>query len=267
MRRTKLPVRPLRAALGVALTIAMLGLPVSAAAAEPLGRGAFGAVDRAAEWSILLADEDDFVSQYTEFWCIGASMQMMLGIAGVTDDESRAAQESYMRLARSTGRPISEIDHGDADSADQLQGAGSLGWARGLQQLGAGPYGEVAVADYDTAIRTAASALQTTRRPIGLIVWRGAHAWVMTGFTATSDPAINRDARITGVYVLDSWYPRVSSIWGRGQEPNTWVSVEALTEDFLPRRGGRGHAEMAGKFVLVLPSPLPRADRFGLRAL
>ena len=87
----------------------------------------------------------------------------------------------------------------------------------------------------------------------------------MTGFTATADPLTTSEFRVTGVYVQDPWYPRVSSIWGPGQEPNSWISTKALKSDFLPRRGGRWHAELAGKFVIVLPfnrsRPAPQLRR------
>jgi hypothetical protein len=119
--------------------------------------------------------------------------------------------------------------------------------------LGAGGYAQQALDDYDTALRAAAYALRTTGRPVGLIVWRGWHAWVMSGFTATGDPLADPDYRVTGVYIQDPWHPRVSSIWGAGQEPNSWISTDALKSDFLPRRAGRWHPELAGKFVLVLP--------------
>ena len=156
-----------------------------------------------------------------------------------------------MRVARSMGRSLRQVDHGQ--SAGGLRGAGSSGWARGLVELGAGSYAEHALDGYGSAVREAAYALRRTNRPVGLIVWRGAHAWVMTGFTATADPLADRDYRVTGVYVQDPWYPRVSSIWGPGQEPNSWISIKALKADFLPRRGERWHAELASKFVIVLP--------------
>lgn len=214
-------------------------------------------------YSMNLYEKGDFVSQKTLYWCIGASMQMMLNIIGATDDESRASQERYMRVARSMGPSLRQVDHGQ--SAGGLRGAGSSGWARGLVELGAGGYTERGVAGYGAAVREAAFALRRTNRPVGLIVWRGAHAWVMTGFTATADPLADPDFRVTGVYVQDPWYPRVSSIWGPGQEPNSWISIKALKADFLPRRGGRWHAELAGKFVIVAPfdplRPAPQLRR------
>ena len=236
---------------------AVAAATVSEAPSNALADGPTG------DFAMNLYEKGDFVSQYTKYWCIGASMQMMLNIIGVTDDEKRASQERYMRVARSMGPSLRTVDHGQ--SAGGLGGAGSSGWARGLDDLGAGRYEERALDGFGTAVRAAAHALRTTNRPVGLIVWRGAHAWVMTGFTAMADPLTNPDFRVTGVYIQDPWYPRVSSIWGSGQRPNSWISIKALKSDFLPRRGGRWHAELAGKFVLVLPvapiRPAPQLRR------
>lgn len=217
------------------------------------------------DFSMNLYKKGDFVSQATAYWCIGASMQMMLNVIGVTDDARRASQERNMRVARSRGDSLSAVDHGrTAQRAGGLRGAGSGGWARGLVTQGARGYEERAMDDYQTALRTAAYALRRTNRPVGLIVWRGAHAWVMTGFTATGDPLTHPDYRVTGVYIQDPWYPRVSSIWGPGQKPNSWISRKVLRSDFLPRRGGRWHAELAGMFVLVLPvDPIRSSSRRG----
>jgi hypothetical protein len=206
------------------------------------------------DFSINLYRKGDFASQRTKYWCIGASMQMMLNVIGLTDDDSRASQVRYMRAARSGGFSLGQVDHAQTgENAEGLRGAGSRGWARGLVALGAGGYEQHALDEYGAAVRAAAYALRTTNRPVGLIVWRGAHAWVMTGFTATADPITNPRYRVTGVYVQDPWYPRVSSIWGPGQKPNTWISIKGLKLDFLPRRAGRWHPDLAGKFVLVVP--------------
>lgn len=259
LRRSML--RSVIVVLGLALTAPSGVLAVAGPAADRSTR--VGASAPTGDFSVNLYRKGDFVSQATPYWCIGASMQMMLNIIGVMDDDSRAAQEANMRVARSPGSGSRGVDAGPA-AGGALRGAGSGGWARGLVTLGAQYYAEQAVDGYQAALRRAARSLRETGRPVGLIVWRGAHAWVMSGFTATADPLVDPDYRITGVYIQDPWYPRVSSIWGPGQRPNSWISVNALRADFLPRRGGRWHAEMAGKYVLVMPvDPAVPAARYG----
>ena len=55
-----------------------------------------------------------------------------------------------------------------------------------------------------------------------LLAWNGAHTWVMNGFRADGDPAIFPNAKVTGAYILDPWYPDVSSIWGPSDPPGTF---------------------------------------------
>lgn len=63
-------------------------------------------------YAVNLYENGNLVSQYTPYWCIGASMQMMLNIVGASDDRSRDAQERNMRVARSNGPTLRELDHG-----------------------------------------------------------------------------------------------------------------------------------------------------------
>lgn len=61
------------------------------------------------DFSMNLYKKGDFVSQATIYWCIGASMQMMLNVIGVTDDARRASQERNMRMARSVGDSLNTV--------------------------------------------------------------------------------------------------------------------------------------------------------------
>ncbi len=51
----------------------------------------------------------------------------------------------------------------------------------------------------------AARQMRFTGKPVGLLVWRGAHAWVMSGFKATADPAYTDDFEVTAVWIEDPW--------------------------------------------------------------
>ena len=104
------------------------------------------------------------------------------------------------------------------------------------------------------AINEAARALRLTGRPVGLLAWRGAHSWVMTGFKATADPAYTKDFVVTDVVIADVWWPRVSTIWGASNPPGTLVPFERLPEDFIGwRRPDVAYPDKDGRFVLVLP--------------
>jgi hypothetical protein len=196
------------------------------------------------------------VSQARADWCVPAAIQTMANLvaAGGASDSPIPSQRRLDRLAR-------------ALSSDRLVGPGSEpeGWAGALNELGLGPYVVVSVRSRGAAIAMAARAIALTRRPVGLLMWRGAHAWVMSGFTATSNPVTTDGFVVTSIRVVDPWYPRTSSIWGTGQRPDTAIPVSRLAADFLPwRRPAVRYVEKDGQYVLVLPvappapSPVPR---------
>ena len=184
-----------------------------------------------------------FVSQATASYCIPASMLTMMNMIDGGSRRSASTQRRLYALARklSTWRLVGE-------------GAEAEGWARALDELGFGPY-VVHVADTRTAaIMEAARAIRTTGRPVGLMIWRGAHSWVMSGFKATADPATTDAFKVTHVNAEDPWYPRVSSIWGASRRPDSLVPVKRLSEDFLAfRRPTVRYPDKDGRFVLVLP--------------
>jgi hypothetical protein len=204
-------------------------------------------------FAIDLFDEGDFVSQARVDWCVPASILAMMNMIDVEGDRTTRTQGELDRLARRLSTP-------------RLRGAGSEpeGWAGSLNRLGLGPYEVRAERTRAAAIAAAARALRLTGRPVGLLIWRGAHAWVMSGFRATADPAYTDDFKVTHIYVLDPWYPRVSSIWGRARRPNAIVPVRFVAEDYLAwRRPAVRYPEKDGRFVLVVPvaeTPAVRAD-------
>ena len=195
-------------------------------------------------FSMDLYRRNAMVSQLENYWCLPAAMQTMMNIIdGGTPDRSYATQKRLYGLARRL-------------STDKLDGKGGepIGWARGLTQLG---YGRYVVSVHRTrgeAIRTAAKALRMTGRPVGIIAWRGAHSWVMSGFRSTADPALTDRFQVTSVAIEDVWYPRISSIWGRSTLPDTWIPVDRLGQDYLPyRRPGVRYPGLDGRYLLVLP--------------
>ena len=150
--------------------------------------------------------------------------------------------------------------------------ASVVGWAAGLNLLGVGPYTLVGTDTLEAALLAAARAIRITGKPVGLLMWQGRHAWVMSGFRATTDP-LAPDTRVTGVTVEDPLYPYGSSTWGASPSPGATISPAELGRQFVPRHSsGRWlavspwSAELAGKYVLVLPvRPDPRP--YGHRAI
>ena len=90
---------------------------------------------------------------------------------------------------------------------------GAPGLGRGAQRAGQGSVCRRRETDVPGCDRHRGPRPPATRRPVGMLVWRGAHAWVMSGFEATADPGRTNDFRVTAVRILDPWYPRRLSAW------------------------------------------------------
>jgi hypothetical protein len=194
-----------------------------------------------------------FVSELKPIYCVPAAMQTSINIMKLgRTDVTVARQKSLYLLARKYSGP-------------KLVGTGAEpeGWAQGLNRMGYGPYVVDVKASRADAIHIAARALRLTGRPVGLLVWRGAHSWVMSGFTATADPGYTNQFTVTAVRIEDVWFPRISKIWGPSRPPDALVPVGLLPQDYLRwhRPTGR-YPGKDGTFVLVLPvvnagDPLP----------
>jgi hypothetical protein len=172
-------------------------------------------------------------------------MQIMLNMIGDADDRSASTQLELQKLARQLS--------GQRPDGSERQGASVRGWTAGLNRLGAGPYRLVGATTIEEALITAAKAMRQTGKPVGLLMWRGRHAWVMSGFRATGDPLAN-GSRVTGVYVEDPLYPHGSSVWGPSPAPGAALTIAELGRQYVPRRtSNRFGSALSGKYVLVLP--------------
>jgi hypothetical protein len=191
-------------------------------------------------FSLDLFREGDFVGQYTFEWCVGASVQMTLNILGPEDDRTRATQQRLWERAR-------DLSH------SPFGGANPVGWVPLLNELGIGDWRLVSVPTLDEAVREAARAIRATERPVNLVMWRGRHAWVMSGFTSLGDPATTDDFEVTGVYVLDPLHPNGSSVWGPSPKPNSLLTPEELGEQFVARTRGRIDLGVPPGYLLILP--------------
>ena len=197
---------------------------------------------------------------------------MMLNMIEPGRDRSARTQRRLQNLARTWS--------GSRPDGRQRQGASVRGWAAGLNILGAGPYKLVGDDTIQGALRTAAKAIAETGKPVGLLVWRGRHAWVMSGFTATADPLETDDFRVTAAIVHGPAVPaRLDASGGRARDrarpcrrPRSAASSCRAGMGTVSRRPGSVPSRLGGKYVLVLPyepdltpashaPPLTLADR------
>ncbi len=192
-----------------------------------------------------LYQKGDFVGEFTDTWCVPAAMQTSMNIMSTGADVSKAMQTRLWHLAYS-------LAPGKAGGADPE------GWAEGLAQLGYGNYAVDAVPTLKAAVHEVVRQIRLTGRPAGLVVWKGWHSWVVSGFKATADPAVTDSFTVTALYIEDVWYPRVSSLWsqtrgGHSRPPDSLVPVSALPQDFLPWKQWTSYPGKDGKFVVVIP--------------
>jgi hypothetical protein len=183
----------------------------------------------------------DFVAQYTFEWCVGASLQMALNMSTSKSYTSRAHQQDMWQMAQ-------------ARSDSPFGGANPRGWTAALNDLGIGPYTLVSLPTFEEAVELAAQAIRDTDRPVGLVMWRGRHAWVMSGFEATADPARFDDFTVTGVRVQDPLYPHGSSVWGASPKPNSLLTLKELAQQYVMRDSRRVNLGVPPGWLLVLPT-------------
>jgi hypothetical protein len=188
-----------------------------------------------------------FASQITKDWCAPGGMQMVLAIHGLAD-----TSEAFQR--KLAGR-VGEWESWQ-DSHNGSWGPNAM--IDALEAYGAHGYQLQGYRTRADALRGAATALSETGSPVILIAWRGAHTWVMTGYRADADPLIFPDATVSGTYILDPWYPRVSTIWGRSDGPGVFQDASEMVRNFLPWKRPEGrYPDRDGKFLIIAPT-IPR---------
>jgi hypothetical protein len=184
--------------------------------------------------------EGDFVSEFNKLWCVPAAMQTTMNMMSAEPDTSRDTQAKLFDLAVSLG-------------GSENGGADPNGWAAGLASLGYGNYQVGAKLKMVDAIHTVAKQIRITQRPAGLLVWKGWHSWVVSGFTATADPATTDKFTVLSVRIEDVWYPRVSTLWPKSRPPDADVPVADLATDYTTWVQAKFIQGRDGYFVYVIP--------------
>ncbi|MEO8570279.1 MAG: hypothetical protein ABI553_01140 [Chloroflexota bacterium] len=185
-----------------------------------------------------------FAHELKVTWCASAGVQMTLAILRL-GDTSNAFQRTIQ------GRVGEWESAADSHNGDW----GPSAMALALDAYGAKGYQVRAYRSRQGALRDAARAIEKTHSPVLLLAWRGAHTWLMTGFRADADPALFSNAKISGTYILDPWYPDVSSIWGPSDPPGTFQDNAEMIRNYLPWKRPEGHyAERDGLFIAVVPT-------------
>jgi Peptidase_C39 like family len=193
---------------------------------------------------IVRAPNKVFAHEIRVDWCAPAGVQMVLATLGRVNTSDDTQREI-------AGRVHEWEAYSDSHNGEWGPGAMALA----LDAYGAPGYEVRAFETMTYALRDAAAAIKKTKSPAILLAWRGAHTWVMTGYRADSDPATFRNAKIDGAYILDPWYPDVSSIWGPSNPPGFFTTFGELQDNFLPWKRPEGHyPDRDGLFITVVPT-------------
>jgi hypothetical protein len=198
-----------------------------------------------------------FASQLTEKDCAVAGTQMVLTILGLGNTSPEFQTELHDRI-------------GEWESWEDSHNGG---WGPAAVSLALAAYGAPGyeIHAYDShldALRGAATALSATGKPVVLFPWWGAHTWVMTGYRADADPLLFADANVSGLYILDPWHPRTSSIWGYSDPPGNFEDLAEMERNWPAGAGPPGfeavgpgwtrpegpYPDRDGKYVILVPT-------------
>jgi hypothetical protein len=198
----------------------------------------------AVDVDIVHNDKAVFAHELRDTWCAPAGVTIVLAILGHGDATDAREREIAGR--------VHEWDT-YADSHNYDWGPGAM--ARALDAYGAKGYQIRAYETRADALRDSAKAIVATHSPVILLAWKGAHTWVMSGYRADADPTVFDDARVFGAYILDPWYPWVSSLWGASDPPGTFQNASEMNRNFLPWKRPEGrYPDRDGKFIVVIPT-------------
>lgn len=185
-----------------------------------------------------------FTTQQSWLWCTAADVQIVRNIVDQQQDHTVSAQRRYFTWMRARNRytlPLSA-------------GVDPQGWTAGMRQYVDDRYRLVASTTFDNALRSAVKRLRLTNLPVALAVSHGNHGWVLTGFTATADPAKTASFKVTSVRVVGPLYG-LQSRNGYDMPPDTKLTPTQLKRYFTPWRYAPQRMIWDGRYVSIQPVP------------
>jgi len=228
------------AALLAAMALTVVGLPGGVAAASP------GTAETTLpRWrgGIDLYRPGVFATQKDWRWCTAAGVQIIRNIVFEQTRRSKGQQHRYFAYMRAHDRyPIPVRD-----------GVDPVGWAAGLRHFVDSRYRLVASNSFKAALRSAVRNLRLTNLPVGITVAHGNHAWVLTGFRATADPATTERFKVTSVSVTGPLWGRQSRSYGYDMHPDTRLTRSQLKRFFTAWHYPRIRMAWEGAWVSVHP--------------
>ncbi len=223
------------------------GAPAASAATLALD-GVGGSPDPAAlsAWNggVNLYRDGVFTTQKSWLWCTAAGIQIVRNIVRDQEDHSAAAQRKYFTWMRTRNRytlPVSA-------------GVDPQGWTAGFRQYIDDRYRLVSSTTFDNALRSAVKRLRQTNLPVALLVAHGNHGWILTGFTATADPAATASFKVTSVRIVGPLFG-LQSRNGYDMPPNTRLTPTQLKRYFTRWWYEPKRMMWDGRFISIQPVP------------
>ncbi len=218
--------------------------PAASRAASPPPSAATPAARSLPAWrgGIDLYRAGVFTTQRTWLWCTAAAIQIARNIVYRSADHTTAFQGASFAWMRARNRyrlPLSG-------------GVDAQGWAAGFRHYVNPGYRLHAETSFAAALRSAVTRLRLTGLPVGITVDRGNHAWLITGFTATADPAATARFTVTSVRVVGPLWG-LQSRNGYDMPPDTRLTPAQLSRFFTPWRYAPLPMVWDGTYISVQP--------------
>jgi hypothetical protein len=184
-----------------------------------------------------------FSTQLRWYWCVPASIQGMLNIIKGTSDHSWSNQYRYYKYGRPRrARLFSSL------------GLDPQSWMLTINRYGGDGYRIVTSTNLTALIKYAARRNRLTGKPVGLLVARGGHAWVMTGFKSTADPAVTSNYRVTAIRTMGPLWPRQRYRNGYfDSPPGKYFSMATVPYFYGRYRDRLGRTPWDGRYVIISP--------------
>ena len=218
--------------------LALASLLLGTAATEASARTAW-------DDSLDLYRSGTYTVQKTWLWCTAADVQIIKNIVDGQRDHSTSSQRRYFEWMRARNRydlPLSA-------------GVDPVGWTAGLRHFVDTRYRLVSSGSFDGALRSAVQRMRATELPVALAVDNGNHGWVLTGFSATKDPATSKDFKVTAVRVVGPLYGLNTRSFGYDMRPGKSLTVKQLRQFFTPWRYAPKRMIWDGRYVSIQPVP------------
>jgi hypothetical protein len=186
-----------------------------------------------------------FTTQKSWLWCTAADVQIVRNIVDDQQDHTTSNQRRYFNWMRQRNRytlPLSA-------------GVDPQGWTAGMRHYVDDRYRLVASSTFDGALRSAVKRLRLTNLPVALAVSHGNHGWILTGFTATADPAQTASFKVTSVRVVGPLFG-LQSRNGYDMPPDTKLTPTQLKRYFTPWRYVPQPMVWDGRYVSIQPVPM-----------